>query len=109
VFDLGGTVFKTVPVKLERKKLYGYTDVVATDAAGEVCQAARLDPDGSLVVPPKGVKQAQGPAEARHPRLLFEGPAPRPDGGRHRRERQEGLGRGIAWRGTLGQSGYLAL
>ena len=57
VFDLGGTVFETVPVKLERKKLYGYTDVVATDAAGEVCQAARLDPDGSLVVPPKGVKQ----------------------------------------------------
>lgn len=40
VFDLGGTVFETVPVKLERKKLYGYTDVVATDAAGEVCQAA---------------------------------------------------------------------
>lgn len=57
VFDLGGTVFEAVPVKLERKKLYGYTDVVATDAAGEVCQAARLDPDGSLVVPPKGVKQ----------------------------------------------------
>ena len=57
VFDLGGTVFETVPVKLERKKLYGYTDVVATDAGGEVCQAARLDPDGSLVVPPKGVKQ----------------------------------------------------
>ncbi len=56
VFDLGGTVFKTVPVKLERKKLYGYTDVVATDGSGEVCEAARLDPDGSLVVPPGGVK-----------------------------------------------------
>ena len=56
VFDLGGTVFEAVPVKLERKKLYGYADVVATDGSGEVCQAARLDPDGSLIVPPGGVK-----------------------------------------------------
>ncbi len=54
VFVLGGTVFEAVPVKLERKKLYGYTDVVATDASGEVCQAARLDPDDSLIVPPGG-------------------------------------------------------
>ena len=56
VFGLGGTTFEAVPVKLERGKLYGRTDVVATDAAGEVCQAARLDPDGSLIVPPGGVK-----------------------------------------------------
>jgi len=55
-FELGGTEFEAVPVKLERKKLYGYTDVVATDDEGNVCQAARLAPDGSLIIPPGGSK-----------------------------------------------------
>ena len=55
-FELAGRQYEAVPVKLERRKLYGYTDVVATDGDGGVCQAARLDPDGSLIVPPGGVK-----------------------------------------------------
>lgn len=55
-FELGGKTFEAVPVKLERKKLYGYTDVVATDSEGNVCQAARLAPDGTLIVPPGGAK-----------------------------------------------------
>ena len=55
-FKIGGADYESAPVKLERKKLYGYTDVVATNGGGEVCQAAKLDPDGSLIVPPGGIK-----------------------------------------------------
>lgn len=57
-FELGGKEFEAVPVKLERKKLYGFTDVVATDADGTVCQAARVDPDGELLIPSGAVKSA---------------------------------------------------
>ena len=55
-FSLKGTEYEAVPVKLERKKLYGWTDVVATDAAGNVCTTAQVDPDGELIVPPGAVK-----------------------------------------------------
>ena len=55
-FELGGTDYEAAPVKLDRKKLYGYTELVATDSAGGTCLAAKLDPDGSLVVPPRGIK-----------------------------------------------------
>ncbi len=55
-FKIDGTDYEAVPVKLERKKLYGYTELVATDGTGGVCQAAKLDPDGSLIVPPGGIK-----------------------------------------------------
>lgn len=34
VFKLAGTDYGAAPVKLERKKIYGWTDVVATDRNG---------------------------------------------------------------------------
>ena len=55
-FRLNGAEYEAVPVKLERKKLYGWTDLVATDASGEVCRKAQLDPDGELLIPPGAVK-----------------------------------------------------
>lgn len=55
-FKLKGKEYEAVPVKLERKKLYGYTDIVATDAAGGVCSSAQVDPDGELLIPPGAVK-----------------------------------------------------
>lgn len=42
-FMLKGKEYEAVPVKLEWKKLYGYTDVVVTDAAGGVCSSAQVD------------------------------------------------------------------
>ena len=57
-FDLGGTAFQAEPVKLDRKKVYGWTETVATDGAGEPCRKAWLDPDGSLVVPASGTANA---------------------------------------------------
>lgn len=58
-FNLNGSTFEATPVKLERKKLYGWTETVATDDDGGVCVAAQLAPGGTLVVPPGGVKPAK--------------------------------------------------
>lgn len=58
VFKLSGIDFTAAPVKLERKKVYGWTETVATDKDGEVCVSAYLSPDDSLVIPSGGLKQA---------------------------------------------------
>jgi len=57
-FKLSGTDFAAAPVKLERKKLYGWTTLVATDREGGVCESAYLSPDDSLIIPSGGLKQA---------------------------------------------------
>ncbi len=57
-FQIGGTEIESAPVKLDRKKLYGYVDTVATNAAGEICVSAQVDPDGGLIVPAGAVKPA---------------------------------------------------
>ena len=55
-FVLNAETFDGVPVKLERSKLYGHVDTVATDAAGGVCVSASLDSTGTLVIPPGAIK-----------------------------------------------------
>lgn len=35
IFKLGGSDYGAAPVKLERKKIYGWTDTVATDKDGK--------------------------------------------------------------------------
>ena len=57
-FKLTGTEYAAAPVKLERKKIYGWTSLVATDRDGGVCESAYLSPDGSLIIPSGGLKQA---------------------------------------------------
>lgn len=57
-FKLSGADYSAAPVKLERKKIYGWTDTVATDRNGEICQSAYLSPDDSLIIPSGGLKQA---------------------------------------------------
>jgi len=37
-FHLGGNAFAAAPVKLERKKLYGWSSLVATDRDGRICK-----------------------------------------------------------------------
>ena len=58
IFKLSGTDYGAAPVKLERKKIYGWTDIVATDRSGNVCGSAYLSPDDALVIPSGGLKQA---------------------------------------------------
>ena len=56
-FSLSGVEYASAPVKLERKKLYGWSDLVATDKVGEVCDKAYLLPDEALLIPSGGYKQ----------------------------------------------------
>lgn len=65
VFKLSGIDFTAAPVKLERKKVYGWTDTVATDKDGEECVSAYLSPDDSLVIPSGGLKQASVDSDGR--------------------------------------------
>lgn len=42
IFNLAGVEYASVRVKLERKKVDGWSDIVATSKSGEVCQSAYL-------------------------------------------------------------------
>lgn len=57
IFNLAGAEYAAAPVKLERKKIYGWSDIVATNKAGEVCESAYLLADAALLVPSGGYKQ----------------------------------------------------
>ena len=57
-FKLAGADYAAAPVKLERKKIYGWTSIVATDRGGDVCSSVYLSPDDSLIIPSGGLKQA---------------------------------------------------
>ena len=65
LFKLGGADYGAAPVKLERKKIYGWTDTVATDKDGNVCGSAYLSPDDALVIPSGGLQQATVDDEGR--------------------------------------------
>jgi hypothetical protein len=55
-FQLDGSIYDGVPVKLEREKLYGHVDTVATTPRGEICILANLDAGGTLIIPAGAVK-----------------------------------------------------
>ena len=57
IFRLAGADYAAAPVKLERKKIYGWSDLVATDRNGQVCGSAYLSPDDALLIPASGYKQ----------------------------------------------------
>ena len=65
IFKLAGTDYAAAPVKLERKKIYGWISLVATDRAGGVCESTYLSPDDSLIIPSGGLKQATVDSEGR--------------------------------------------
>lgn len=57
IFTLSGTDYLAAPVKLERKKIYGWSALIATDKNGEECSSAYLSPDDAMVIPSGGFKQ----------------------------------------------------
>lgn len=65
IFKLSGSEYPAAPVKLERKKLYGWTTLVANTKEGEECNSAYLSPDDSLIIPSGGIKQATVDSEGR--------------------------------------------
>ena len=65
VFKLSGKDYNAAPVKLDRKKIYGWTDTIATDRSGDVCGSAYLSPDDALIIPSGGLKQGTVSADGR--------------------------------------------
>ncbi len=57
-FNLGGNAFAAAPVKLERKKLYGWSSLVATDRDGRICTSAYISTEDSLMIPAGAAKLA---------------------------------------------------
>lgn len=55
-FSMGINHFALSPVKVERKKLYGYTETQAVDSEGRICQQAGLDGNGMTIVPKGATK-----------------------------------------------------
>ena len=55
-FTLSGKNFSGSPVKLEREKIYGRNETIATDRNGNECVCASLDPEGTLIIPAGAVK-----------------------------------------------------
>ena len=56
LFNLSGAIYGSTPIKLERKKLYGWTSLVATSRNGDICNSAYLSPDDALIIPSGGLK-----------------------------------------------------
>lgn len=65
IFKLGYKDFAGAPVKIERKKIYGWAETVATDRNGDVCVSAYLSPDDVLIIPSGGLKQGTVDSEGR--------------------------------------------
>ena len=57
-FILGGSTFAAAPLKLERKKIYGWSSLIATDRDGHICTAAYIRPEDSLMIPSGAAKMA---------------------------------------------------
>ena len=53
-FILGGASFATTPAVVDRKKLYGWTETLALDDAGNPCSLATIDETGTFIVPKSG-------------------------------------------------------
>jgi hypothetical protein len=65
IFKLSGAEYGAAPVKLERKKIYGWSDLVATDKNGSVCHTAYLSVDDAMLIPSGGYKQGTVDSEGR--------------------------------------------
>ena len=53
---LGSRKFELSPTKIERKKLYGWTELRVTDPDGIVCRQAGLDSNGVTIIPKGATK-----------------------------------------------------
>lgn len=54
-FALGGREYAATPLKIERKKLYGWTETIALDDDGNECRLVSMDETGTVIIPKGGV------------------------------------------------------
>ena len=55
-FMSANTLYEAEPVKIERKKIYGYKEISALDSNGNECRQCYLDASGTILIPPGAVK-----------------------------------------------------
>ena len=55
-FKLGDRLLSLFPTKLERKKLYGWTEMRATTPDGMLCNQAGIDVSGKIIIPKGATK-----------------------------------------------------
>jgi len=53
-FGLDGATYTAAPTKVDRRKLYGWTQTVALDDSGRECTLASMDGSGTFIIPPGG-------------------------------------------------------
>lgn len=51
IFKLQGKEYPFSPVKVERKKLYGWTETIALDDEGNECKLVSMDESGTVIIP----------------------------------------------------------
>ena len=54
-FAIGGKEFAAEPVKIDRKKLYGWSEVHALDDDGNECVLVSTDSSGTIIIPKGGI------------------------------------------------------
>jgi hypothetical protein len=54
-FALAGQTYAGSPTKVDRRKLYGWSETVALDDDGRECRLAAVDASGTLVIPKGGI------------------------------------------------------
>ena len=55
-FINNSTLYEAEPVKIERKKIYGYKEISALDPSGNECRQCYLDASGTILIPPGAIK-----------------------------------------------------
>ena len=55
IFKLKGTEYPAAPVKVDRAKLYGWTELKALGDDGKECRMVNMDETGSLIIPKGGL------------------------------------------------------
>jgi hypothetical protein len=54
-FEIGGKEFSVEPVKIDRKKLYGWSEIHAFDDDGNECTLVSTDTSGTIIIPKGGI------------------------------------------------------
>ena len=55
IFMLKGAEYSATPVKVDRRKLYGWTEFKALDDDGKECRMVNMDETGTLIIPKGGL------------------------------------------------------
>lgn len=57
-FKIKKKEYNVIPEKIDRKKLYGWTDILALDEQGRECKLVNTDDTGTLIIPKGGTSLA---------------------------------------------------